>query len=542
VKPLAAIANALWIGGGVPASRRFARALRAPADAQARWLGAQLQQHASCEFGQAHDFPALRSPTDFARAVPLSDATDIASWISRMQLGEQRLLTADLVTHLAPTSGSSGARKLIPFTTGLQAGFSAAVSAWMVDLTRQRPALIGGPSYWSISPLTDVDEHAASGDAVRVGFADDAEYLGGWATAFVRQALAVPSSVRHVRCQSDFWALTLLALLRQRDLRLLSMWHPSFLQLLVSSAIQHWPALLTAIESGECPWESAIPMASRRDWRAPRDATRAAELRRIGADDWPRWWPALQVVSCWGDQAAAAGRAAIARRLPGVLVQSKGLLATEGVVTVPIGTAYPLAVTSHFFEFLDRAGDLRLAHELHAGDEYEVIITNGGGLWRYRLGDIVECRGHLEATPSLRFLGRGGNVSDLRGEKLTESFVAACLVTLWAGREAPAEAELHAADDGVQAWYELRLDAECSADMSTEIAVRLDTLLRVNPHYALARRLGQLSALRVASEPESLAVRRTAAGPVRLGDVKPRTLVPVARVLPTALFSRGQSP
>ena len=36
--------------------------------------------------------------------------------------------------------------------------------------------------------------------------------------------------------------------------------------------------------------------------------------------------------------------------------------------------------------------------------------TTGGGLWRYHLGDLVEVVGFLAATPSLRFLGRGGSV------------------------------------------------------------------------------------------------------------------------------------
>ena len=52
-----------------------------------------------------------------------------------------------------------------------------------------------------------------------------------------------------------------------------------------------------------------------------------------------------------------------------------------------------------------------------------VIVTTGGGLWRYRLGDLVEVDGFVAATPSLRFIGRGASVSALCGEKLNETFV-----------------------------------------------------------------------------------------------------------------------
>jgi GH3 auxin-responsive promoter len=529
VKPLAALANSLWIAGSVPASRRFMHALTVPADAQAQWLRSQLARHATSEFGRAHNFPAVSSAREFANAVPLSDATELAHWIPRIQVGERNLLTCDAVTHLAPTSGSSGARKLIPFTRALQSSFSAAVSAWMVDLVRQRPALLGGPAYWSVSPLTDDAITRGDADAVPVGFADDAEYLGGWATPLVRQALAVPSSVRHVCDVDAFRALTLLAMLRQRELRLISVWHPSFLELLVSSASVHWDALLAAIESGDVPWLHVIPVASRTEWRARGDAARARELRRIGPGDWPRWWPMLQVVSCWGDQAATAGHAALVRRLPGVLVQSKGLLATEAVLTVPLHGAYPLAVTSHFFEFIATDGNVRLAHELEAGDEYEVVVTNGAGLWRYRLGDVVECTGHLGATPSLRFLGRAGNVSDLRGEKLAEPFVAECLRALWGDTTAPRVAELHAVDGMAGAWYELRVAASGATLPGTELESRLERLLCQNPHYALARRLGQLSALRVLLHADSEIGGAITSRGMRLGDVKPRTLIAVRR-------------
>jgi len=56
--------------------------------------------------------------------------------------------------------------------------------------------------------------------------------------------------------------------------------------------------------------------------------------------------------------------------------------------------------------------------------------------------------------------------------------------------------------------------------------------LCANPHYALARRLGQLAPLRfviVGADYSQEAVRRDAqARSARLGDVKPRTLVRAA--------------
>ncbi|MFN8571233.1 MAG: GH3 auxin-responsive promoter family protein [Gemmatimonadaceae bacterium] len=526
MKYAASVANALWMARSLPAYRRFVNALSEPQNTQASWLLAQLRDHSRSEVGRAYDFAAIRSVAQFRRQVPLSDYASIESLISRVQQGEPDVLTCGRVSHLAPTSGSTGARKLIPFTPGLQAAFDGAVGAWMVDLVRQRPRLVAGPAYWAISPLSPVDvADAQSSAAIRVGYADDAEYLGGAASWLVRQAMAVPAGIRHVSDTSAFWALTLLALLRQQDLRLVSVWHPTYLDLLVEAAEPVWSQLLDDIASGGCAWSSALGANDRALWLTKPDRQRRDDLRRIGPHQWERWWPQLQVVSCWGEQAAEPGWRALARRLPGVLVQPKGLLATEGVVTIPFRGAHVLAVTSHFFEFLDDAGEVRMAHELELGGRYEVVLTTGGGLWRYRLGDLVECSGHVSRTPTLRFLGRVGRVSDLRGEKLSEPFVADVLRSLWPENGRPRYAALRPHSSTADAGYELLVSSETADASESELGNRLESALSANPHYALARRLGQLQPARVVSvSPDAEHAALVTQG-VRLGDAKPHVIL-----------------
>jgi hypothetical protein len=503
----ASAANVLWLARSRAAERRFAAAVREPQQAQEALLRAQLTRHATSAFGRLHDFASITTAAEFSRRVPLTDYDDVAPWMERVRSGERDLLACGRVTHLAPTSGTSGARKLIPFSRSLQEAFDAAVGAWMVDLARQRPALRWGPAYWSVSPVgaDDASDDADSNqqESIPIGFADDADYLGGAGAWLVRRALAAPSSLRHVRDISTFWRLTLLALLRQRELRVISVWHPSFLDLLVGAAESQWNALLDDM---------------------PR--RRAAELRRVGPCDWPRWWPRLQVVSCWGEQAALPGYRRLAARLPHLLVQPKGLLATEAVVTIPYQGLMPLAVCSHYFEFLDGAGDVRAAHELEPGGCYEVVVTNGGGLWRYRLGDMVECTAHLHATPALRFLGRASQQSDLRGEKLGEAFVAGVLQSLWEGAASPTYLALCARDSAAGAGYELLVSAADMTEPAGQLSARLDRALGENPHYAIARRLGQLCAPEIVSVPEDHAAGELAAHAGRLGDAKPRLLIP----------------
>lgn len=524
MKPLASLANGLWLAAGMGARRRFARALRDPEGAQRELLRRCIALGAGSAYGQAHDFAAIGDPVEFARRIPLVSYEDLVPWIDRIRRGEERVLSSEQVSHLVPTSGTSGARKLIPFTKTLASAYDAAVAPWMADLVRQRPALRYGPAYWSVSPLATVTGEAS---AVPIGFADDAEYLGGAISWLVGQVMAVPASARLVKEPEAFWPLVLLALLRQKELRLISVWHPSFLDLLLGAADAYWEELLEAVATGANPWQETLPEHARGEWRSGRDRRRAEDLRRLGPSGFAAWWPRLAVISCWGEQAAAGGWRRLRELFPGVLVQAKGLLATEAVVTVPIGDVYPLAVTSHYFELLDENGELHPAHRLERGKTYEVVVTSGGGLWRYRLGDLVECTGQLAATPTLRFLGRAGVVSDLRGEKLSEPFVAEALRILWENGVAPELALLAAWDDGKSAGYELHLSTKLQGS-GQDLLARLEESLRQNPHYDLARRLGQLEPLHLVEVAPEEAQRRllhAAATGARLGEVKPRVLV-----------------
>ncbi len=528
----AKIANTIWLAAGRGAAQRFHRALSTPSETQTTLLRRQLQRHADSEFGQQHHFASISSYAEFARSVPLCQYDDVAPLVDRIRRGARGVLCSDAVTHLAPTSGSTNARKLIPFTTELTRQFDAAVAPWMFDLVRQRPAMRGGAAYWSISPLASElssPDGSPGKSTVPIGLTDDAQYLGNTKAWLVRQLLAVPSAARHVSDESAFWALTLLALLRRADLRLISVWHPSFLELLVGHGEQFWPELLEAVRSGHNPWAAALPAGHRDRWQTRPDRRRADALRAIGPANWARWWPDLQVVSCWGEQAAEPGWRRLSKHLsehlPGVLVQAKGLLATEGVVTVPVAGVLPLALTSHVFEFIDeKTGEILRPHELQQGHHYQVVLTNGAGLWRYQLRDVVECTGWLARTPTLRFLGRLDQVSDMRGEKLAEPFVAECLRRLWPDGHRPAVVVLRAVDAGVVGRYELLISDQTGM---AAIAAQLDQTLQANPHYALARRLGQLAAVRaVAVEPDFLTASLQSA-PRRgtIGDIKPPTLI-----------------
>lgn len=517
------IANALWMAACVPAHARFQHALRDPEAAQRSRLRAYLERNAGTAFGRKHDFGALDSYEAFARRVPMGDYESFAPWLDRIREGQRHVLTSEPVTHLVPTSGSTQARKLIPFTSTLQREFQGAISPWLVDLVRRHPAMLCGPAYWSVSPALGAPQTEPS--AIPIGFESDAAYLGGTRQRLVESVLAVPAPVQRAGSLDGFRYATLLALLRARELRLISVWHPSYLTLLLDALPKFWDDLLRDVERGSCHVADEFAAADRAGLTARPRPDRASELRRCDPEQPASLWPKLTVISCWSAGAAATGRQELGRRFPRTLIQPKGLLATEAFVTLPFAGRHPLAVASHFFEFQDEHGRIHLPHNLRDHAEYEVVVTTGGGLWRYRLGDRVRVTGWVERTPALEFRGRTGGLVDLCGEKLSESFVTNCLADLFRHAErAPRFVMLAPESAGASCRYTLYLESGDAAARAAELAMRLDERLRRNPHYALCRDLEQLQSpgiFMIERDGYETFVRRMAAAGARVGDVKP---------------------
>jgi hypothetical protein len=502
----APIANTLWAASNLPAYRRFRLALRQPQVAQRRRLRDLLRRNAQTAFGKAHQFDSIHSYEEFANRIPLADYNDFAPWIARIRRGEPQVLTLERVTHLVPTSGSTGGRKLIPFTAGLQQEFNAAIAPWLMDLLSHVPDLLGGPAYWSITPV--MHETKVEDSVVPIGFDADTAYLAGHRRRLAEAVMAVPTSVARSESIETFRYQTLLHLLRCRELRLISVWHPSFLMLLLEDLPMYWEHLLADIQCG-----TNFTLA-RQD--------RARELSRANPLQPETLWPTLRVVSCWGDAAAGFPMNQLRGRFPNVLLQPKGLIATEAFVTLPFKGQHPVAITSHFFEFIDSEGHVHPVESLHEGEIYEVVVTTAGGLWRYHLGDRVRVTGFIAETPSLKFLGRRGNVSDIFGEKLSEQFVCEVLREVF-GSSKPRFVLLAPDHDEDGCHYTLYVEGEVTPHWARAI----DHGLRKNPHYAYCRKLSQLLPLRlfsVAGQGYEIFIQHEGANGARLGDVKPSML------------------
>lgn len=511
-----------YLGSLLPAWLRHERATVRPQQAQEQRLRALLALAAGSAFGQEHDLHGVDSVEAYQRRVPVRRYRDLEPWIERVVRGERAVLNRCDVLAVETSSGSTGARKWVPYTRELLREFACAANAWLASLHVRHPGLVGGRAYWSISPVTRRAQVTEGG--VPIGLPDDAAYFGplrGWA---VRQMSCVPSRLAQLPDIEAWRWETAMHLLRAADLRLVSVWSPTFLSDLMTFIEENLPRLRAELPASR---RRAIDVAlTRRD----------SPLGRA-------MWPELRLISCWRDGPSAAFARALSRWFSGVPIQGKGLLATEGVVSIPAADEREgavAAVTAHFLEFIDRDRPARrplLAHELDVGGYYEPVLTTGGGLYRYALGDVVQCVGYLRATPRLRFVGKGERVSDLVGEKLNEAHVSdAIAAAVRAAGEQDLFAMLFAWPGEQERRYGLLLDRALAPEALQRLTRALEEALHENPHYAYARKLGQLRPLRVvtAHEPAVRVREFLRERGQRLGDIKPPAL-DVAGMVP-ALF------
>ncbi len=526
------LCNLLWFLSCLPGLAMFLLAARFPRFFQLRRLKQLLVQNAGAAFGRRHGFDAIRSLRAFQN-MPPTGYDDYADHIRAIRDGGGNVLTRRPVRLLEPTGGSSGGTKLIPYTDGLKREFNAAVQPWIALLYLRQPGLFFGRHYWSISPATPHPSGAES--KVPVGFDADSAYLSPAGRRLVESLLVTPPGVEALHDPDAFEYVTVLALVRERNLRLISVWHPSFLTILLNRWRRDRRRIISDIRRGGVSSGLRPPAACRAELerRLRPDSRRAAELERISdPDDFQAVWPDLRIISCWDDGRAASGASALKSAFPKAVVQGKGLLATEGVVSFPVGRRKVCAVRSHFLEFENRErGTIHPVWELENGQFYRVLLTTGGGLYRYRLGDVAQVDGFFLRTPRLRFLGREGNVSDRVGEKLRGVHVEQVLQKVASAlgvRFAFAMLAPRAENGAIR--YILYF-TPARGRVPNGLASLLESGLRENYHYAHARNLGQLAhaGLReIGGDADARYRSFLMSRGVKPGDVKPTPLHPDA--------------
>ncbi|MEB3831430.1 GH3 family domain-containing protein [Phormidium sp. CCY1219] len=494
-------------------AKRFRKALENPQTAQELVQRELLRRLAASEYGKSLGIAeeGWKNPAENWQRIPIVEYDEIKSWIetpgrngnseaSKKKLDRRSSLTPEPILFYEKTSGSRGTAKWIPYSKSLRRSFHHLFCIWAEDLIKNGPEFCTGKLYFCISP--QVGDRETESQVTR-GLEDDSDYLEEWLRWFLRPFLVSPAGLNRIRDVAEFKEKLCLALLAEENLEIISIWSPSFLQIHLDYIAQNHKRLVENLGG--------------------RISVFRAVLLEQSEIPWSKVWPHLKLISCWDSAHSAQQAEGLRRQFPQVLVQGKGLLATEAPMTIPLiaaGGFVPI-LDEVFFEFEDNCGRIFPLQNVRVGEAYSVIISQKGGLYRYRIGDRIRVTHFYRQTPCLEFIGRCKATSDLVGEKLHESFVCDIIKRL---NVSDTFFKIVVSATKPTAHYLLLLDrANRSAE---EIAQQFDAELMRSPHYCKARAIGQLSAARVLISPQMpnrMAQYRTDGGK-KWGDLKPEVL------------------
>lgn len=480
-----------------------------PHAAQKKFLLDAVRRNAHTAFGRLHNFAGIRREEDFRRLVPVRDYEEFRPFVKRIMAGERAVLTVERPLMLTVTSGTTGEQKFIPVTRRSQRLEASIMRQWLYRTLLDHPSFLDHASVAIVSRA--IEGHTASGLAF--GSASGVTYKNvPW---IIRRSQAIPYAVFETE---DYDARYFLIARHALGAQVSFMATPNPVTLLRVAEIcaEHGEKLVRAIHDGtlglDLPAQPEI-FATLAAQLRPCPA-RARELARVlketGTLKPLDCWPALKLIACWtGGSVGAQARKLKEFYGAAAPLRDLGYIASEARITIPHAdttAAGILAVESNYYEFVpeeeSNSANPRalLSHELEADRRYSILLTTPGGLWRYKINDIVEVAGFYKRAPLVAFVRKEGEMTNITGEKMHVNHFLLAMEEVRRKFDLAIE-QFRATPDYAGRCYEIYLEMERDVSpraLQEKVLPEIDrALCCVNIEYAQKRQSKRLGAPRL---------------------------------------------
>ncbi|XP_043192087.1 probable indole-3-acetic acid-amido synthetase GH3.9 [Amphibalanus amphitrite] len=418
--------------------RRFDRDTKHFMKCQEQTLLERLRASRDSAYGRDHNLSGITSLAAFRSSHPVTEYGHYDGYVRRLADGERDVLFTGPPRSLACTSGTSGGSKLMPVTSSLVVNL---VSGVLLLLDRQLVAFPGaGRLQRQMRPVVAPRWRYSPG-GLPIGPASVAppgQKDGREHTQFLYSS---PPAANDIPAEPAAVYVHLLFGLRDRELGAIEANFASFVYSVFSALERDWQRLARDLAAGRLGKDVEVPDSVRTacDAALSPEPARAAELREIFESEDAfrdgrlarRVWPHLNFITTVTSGAMQLYAARLQRRYTGqVPLYSALYAATEGLLGVnlwpeesqPRYVLHPRAMLFEFGETAGTDGDkILLASELEVGGEYELIVTNRSGMFRFRMGDVVRVVDFYNGAPIVEFLYRKGQLLDVHSEKMSEA-------------------------------------------------------------------------------------------------------------------------
>lgn len=476
-----------------------------PMPNQQQLLEMLMRKNAATEYGRKYGFDTIKTFDEYRNRVPLTSYEDYEPYIGRMLKGEKKLITYKNIKRYVQTSGSAGKPKLIPLCGkaiwNFQImGFCAPLGSTLNYYTARGEKL---PAQRSFLLIEVVNTNLPNGNKASCLSALPFNLLRPFSAFFS----VTPKDIFYPEKpeETDMNYFKLRFALENPGVTALTAALVTYIESMFEYLEKNWRLLVDDIEKGTVSDEVKCPEELREKMRKKcrPQPERAAWLRREFEKGFdtpiaPRIWPRLAWTSAMRSGALALFAEKLKKYCGDLPFNNTGYVASESLMAMPLemsATDGVLLPKSCLFEFLPvNAPDgtkTLLMDELEVGKEYEVIITNLAGLYRYRMYDVVRVTGFYQKTPKVEFLYRSNLVLNITGEKTTQQMLD------WAVEKACNEIGMPydrfcfegVVEDARTPYYKILFEAPLAdAQMRAKIGAVLDGCLRQSNLYIDVRR------------------------------------------------------
>ncbi|MGN1132760.1 MAG: GH3 auxin-responsive promoter family protein [Ruminococcus sp.] len=429
-------ANYNKIMEGMPVMEKFEEMTKDPMKHNSELLMQIINDNKDTEYGRKYGFADIHTVEDFQSKVPVTKYDDYIDYILRMtEDGEENLICSYPVNHYNKSSGTMGNPKRLPMSDRSIEIFNRYLHKYIYGVLGKK---LG--TDWVDGKTMSLTESAATINTLKCGATFGAVSVKSvmQVRPYLQMMFTSPDEATFPKPDTNTRYLHARFGLMDKNATSVGASFSSFYLELLRYIEQNWKMLVKDIETGtidesvkmsdqvrESLMEKIKPMPER-----------AKELKAIFEQSFdepfvPKVWPQMKYIMGVGTGGFKAYADKIRERYTGSEIKQfkMGINASEGVFSVPFeldcddGVLVPDSV---FYEFLPLdAGDdfskIVTLDKLETGKDYEIIVTNCSGFYRYRMRDAVRVTGKHNETPTIQFLYRIDQTVSIMGEKSTEA-------------------------------------------------------------------------------------------------------------------------
>ncbi len=417
------------------AVQHFRKVCDHAAEEQERFLECLLARNAHTEFGERYGFGEIRGHSQYCRAVPLSEFSDYEESFSRILRGERNILTVDSPVFCTLSSGTTGDSKYIPLC-------AEDTEKQYLYADNANPGIIREclPQYseqelfgciFHVSEFFYSDQTNGIMNGVRTGVSFCAERREG---IFDLSRFSAPEEVLFPDCLEDMLYPKIRFALDREDVTAI---HGIFVHRLVGLMeyiIRSWDALLSDIANGtvsDCfpvsdKWKEYVrrmlpPNPRRAEQLAALDPATLREgmLRKL--------WKNIRYIRIASGPQFGLHHEKLKVLAGDIPLHGFMYASSESLFGIPprlgVTGEYALLPDVCYFEFIPEEQttdpkDFLTIREIRQGNRYELVVTTLSGLYRYRIGDVVEVAGFLGEAPVVRISYRKDMVISMLDERM----------------------------------------------------------------------------------------------------------------------------